>query len=169
MRDLLGSHGFKYGTAARIARGKSVEMLIEVPFDLSLCLGDEPQAGAVAEQCCTRADEEGAEVPERIEQARSCSELSEPHLAPRQVVRLRACSRQEHRSRALRASDQRLTVVKSLRSELSSMVDAHERSARTALALGKWSGRLGIRRGDRSGGLGRRKNRTQGAVKGGDA
>jgi hypothetical protein len=60
-------------------------------------------------------------------------------------------------------------VVKSLRSELSSMVDAHERSARTALALGKWSGRLGVRRGDRSGGLGRRKNRTQGAVKGGDA
>ena len=169
MRNFLGSHGFKYGTAARIARGKSVEMLIEMPFDLSLCLGDEPEAGAVTEQCCTRADEEGADIPERIEQARSCSELSEPHLAPRQVVRLRACGRQEHRSRALRASDQRLPVVKSLCGELSSMVDAHERSARAALALGEWFGRLGVRRGDRSGGLSRRKNRTQGAVKGGNA
>src|SRR5215475_4980076 len=44
MRDLFGSHGFKYGTAARITRGKSFQMLIEMPFDLSLCLGDEPQA-----------------------------------------------------------------------------------------------------------------------------
>jgi len=57
MRNLLASHGFKYGTAARIARGKSVEMLIEVSFDLSLRLGDEPQAGAVTEQSGTRADE----------------------------------------------------------------------------------------------------------------
>jgi len=66
MRDLLGSHGFKYGTAAGIARWKSVEMLIEVPFDLSLGLGDEPQARAVTEQRGTRADEEGARVPEGI-------------------------------------------------------------------------------------------------------
>ena len=49
VRDLLGSHGFKYGTAARVARRKPAEMLIQVTFDLALGLGDEPEAGAVAQ------------------------------------------------------------------------------------------------------------------------
>src|SRR5215831_2024544 len=79
MRDLFGSHGFKYGTAACIARWKSLEMLIEMPLDLSLCLGDESQAGAVAERRRSRADEKGADIPERIEEARSCSQFPEPH------------------------------------------------------------------------------------------
>jgi len=57
MRNLLGSHGFKYGTAACIARRKSIEVLIQVAFNLTLGLGDEPQAGTVAEQRGTRADE----------------------------------------------------------------------------------------------------------------
>src|SRR6516164_9797240 len=99
MRDLLGSHGFKYGTAACIARWKSLEMLIEVTFDLSLRLGDEPEAGTVAEQSGAGADEEGARVPQRIEEARPCGELPESHLAPRQVVRFGAGGRQEHRAR----------------------------------------------------------------------
>src|SRR5215469_18400816 len=47
VRDLLGSHGFKYGTAACIARRKSIEMLIQMSLDLPLGLGDEAQAGAV--------------------------------------------------------------------------------------------------------------------------
>src|SRR5215469_1850982 len=169
MRDLFGSHSFKYGTAARIARWKSLQMLIEMPFDLPLCLGDESQAGAVAERRRSRADEKGADIPERIEEARSCSQLPEPHLAPRQMVRLRTRTRQEHRSRTLRAGDERLSVVEGLRGELSGMVDTHEGSARAAVALGKWSGRLSVRRRHRSGGLGRRQNRTQGAVKRGDA
>src|SRR5215472_4258767 len=57
VRDFLGSHGFKYGTAAGISRRKSAQVLIEVPFDLSFCLRDEPQAGAVAQQSGARADE----------------------------------------------------------------------------------------------------------------
>src|SRR5215469_2384027 len=152
MRDLLGPHGFKYGTAARITRGKSVEMLIEVPFYLSLRLGDEPQAGAVAEQSGSRADEERARIPEWIEQAWTRGKLAEPHLAPRQMVRLRARRRQQHRTRALRAGDQRLAVVERLRGELSGMIDAHERSARAPVGLGKRLSGLGVRGGEGSGG-----------------
>ena len=169
MRDLLGSHGFKYGTAACIARWKSLEMLIEVTFDLPLRLGDEPQAGTVAEQSGTGADEEGARVPEGIEQARPCGELPEPHLAPRQMVRLRARGRQEHRARGFRSGDERLAVVQRLRGELPGMVDTHECGTRAPVGFGKWFCGLFVQGGDRPGGLGRRENRTQGAVKGGNA
>ena len=169
MRDLLGSHGFKYGTAACIARWKPVEMLIQVPFDLSLRLGNEPQTGTVTEESGTRSDEEGARVPERIEQARPCSELPEPHFAPREMVRLRARRRQEHRARGLRAGDERLAVVERLRGELPGVVDTHERGTRAPVSFGERFSGLLVRDGDRSGGLGRRENRTQGAVKGGNA
>jgi hypothetical protein len=169
MRDLLGSHGFKYGTAACIARWKSREMLIEVTFDLSLRLGDEPQAGTVAEQSGAGADEEGARVPQGIEQARPCGELPEPHLAPRQMVRLGAGGRQEHRARGFSAGDERLAVVERLRGEFPGVVDTHECGTPAPVGFGKRFRELFIQRGDRSGGLGRRENRAQGAVKGGNA
>src|SRR5215469_13660198 len=137
MCDLLGSHGFKYRTAAGVSCRKSVEMLIEVPFDLSFRLRDEPETGAVTEQCGTSADEEGARVPERIEQARPRRELGEPLLAPREMVRLRACRRQQHFARRIGAGDERLTVIERLRGELSGMVDAHECCARATLRFGQ--------------------------------
>jgi len=169
MRDLLGSHGFKYGTAACIARWKSLEMLIEVTFDLSLRLGDEPEAGTVAEQSGAGADEEGARVPQRIEEARPCGELPESHLAPRQVVRFGAGGRQEHRARGFRAGDERLAVVERLRSELPGVVDTHECGTRAPVGFGKRLRGRFIQVGHRPGGLGRRENRTQGAVKRGNA
>src|SRR5215468_2071903 len=84
--DLLRPHGFKYGTAAAIARRKSVQMLIEMSLDLALRLGDEPEAGAVAEQRGSCADEERARVPKRIEEARPRPELSEAAFAPGEMV-----------------------------------------------------------------------------------
>jgi len=59
-------------------------------------------------------------------------------------------------------------VVEGLRGELSGMVNAHERSTRAPVGLGKWLRGLGVHGGDGSGGPCRRENRAQGAVKGGN-
>ena len=59
-------------------------------------------------------------------------------------------------------------MVEGLRGELSGMVNAHERSTRAPVGLGKWLRGLGVHGGDGSGGPCRRENRAQGAVKGGN-
>jgi len=85
------------------------------------------------------------------------------------MVRLRARGRQQHGTRRFRVRDERLAVVERLRGELPGMVDAHERGTRAAVGFGKRFTCLFAWRGDRSGGLGRRENRAQGAVNGGNA
>jgi hypothetical protein len=49
------------------------------------------------------------------------------------------------------------------------MVDTHECGTRAPVGFGKRFHGLFVKGGDRSGGLGRRENRTQGAVEGGNA
>src|SRR5205823_14540608 len=44
MRDLLRPHGLQYRTAASVACRESAEVVIEVPLDLTLGLGQEPEA-----------------------------------------------------------------------------------------------------------------------------
>src|SRR2546430_13073434 len=68
MRDLFRPHGLKYRTAASVACRESAEVIIEVPLDLTLGLGHEPQAGAIPKQPSGGADREGSGVPERIEE-----------------------------------------------------------------------------------------------------
>ena len=144
-------------------------MLIEMPFDLSLGLGDKSEAGTVAEQCGAGTNEKGARVPEWIEQARPRGELGEAALAPGEMVGFRARRGQQHFPSRLGAGDECLPVVQRLRRELTGVIDAHERSARTTVGLGQWLNGLGVLMGDGSAGPGRRENRTQSAVKGGNA
>jgi hypothetical protein len=49
------------------------------------------------------------------------------------------------------------------------VVDTHECGTRAPVGFGKRFRELFVHRGDSSGGLGRRENRTQGAVKSGNA
>src|SRR2546430_17283630 len=84
MRDLLRPHGLKYRTAASVACRESVEVILEVPLDLTLGLGHEPQAGAIPQQRGGGADGEGSGVPERIEETRPRAELLQARLPPRE-------------------------------------------------------------------------------------
>ena len=65
-------------------------MTFEMPFDLPLGLGDEAEAGAVADKAGERADGERAGIPERIQQAGAGAELLEAGLAPGEVIGLLA-------------------------------------------------------------------------------
>ena len=68
MRDLFGSHGLQYRTAAGVSRRKSAEVPVEMSFDLALRFGYESEACAVTKQRSRRTDRERAQIPERIEQ-----------------------------------------------------------------------------------------------------
>ena len=60
-------------------------------------------------------------------------------------------------------------MIERLRGELPGVVHTHEGSTRAPVGLGKRLDARLLRSGDGSGGPGRRENRTQGAVKGGNA
>ena len=72
VRDLFRSHGLQvwHGCGRRSAASRA-EVLVEMPLDLPLGLGDEAEAGAIAGERRERADREGAGVPEGIQQARA--------------------------------------------------------------------------------------------------
>src|SRR5580704_14565265 len=116
--DLFGSHGFKYGTAAGIARREPAEVLIEVALHLTLGLDDEAETGAVTHEGGQCADGEGAGVPERVEQARPRAELPEARLAPGEMIGFRARRGQQHAARGVRAGREGLAVIQRLRGEL---------------------------------------------------
>src|SRR5579863_10770132 len=142
-------------------------MIIEMTFDLSFGLDDEAEASPVTQECRGGAESEGAGVPQRVQQARLRPELPETRLAPGEMIGLRARGCQKQLACGLRAGDKSLAVVEGLCGELAGVVDAHERSARTSLAVGKWArGRGGLWGG--SAGVGRRKNCAQSPIESGD-
>src|ERR1700681_1870614 len=133
MRDLFRPHGLKYRTAASVACRESAEVIIEVPLDLTLGLGYEPQAGAIAHQRGGRADGEGSGVPERIEETRPGGELFQARLTPREVIGFRARRGHQHVARRRGTGDEGLAVIERLRGQLTGVADAHERRAGTPL------------------------------------
>src|SRR5688500_20119770 len=86
MADLVRLHLLDDGAAARIVRRQSFEMGRQVALDLPLGFRHEPEARPVAEQPCQCADDDGARVPERVQEARPRAQLVEPVPAPGQVV-----------------------------------------------------------------------------------
>ena len=143
-------------------------MIIEVPLDLTLGLGHEPQTGAIAHQRGGRADGEGSGVPERIEETRPGGELLQARLAPREVIGFGARRGHQHVARRGGAGDESLTVIQRLRGQLTGVVDAHERRAGTPFRSRQGVERLVRTARDGPGCPGRRKDGSQSTVKGGD-
>ncbi len=102
VRDLIGSHRLKYGTAARIARPAVAPDAREMALDLALGLGHEAETDAIAQQRRGRADRKRAGIPERVQQARARAELAQARLAPGQMVGS-SCAAARSRTRACAA------------------------------------------------------------------
>src|SRR5262245_38636826 len=67
MRDFVSAHCLHHRPSAQIVRGQPGEVLIQMPFNLTLGLDDEAEASAVAECGGERTDSERTPVPERVE------------------------------------------------------------------------------------------------------
>ena len=67
MLDLIMRHLLQDRAAAPVLRRQALEMVAQVRLDLPLGLGDESQAGSIAQDPCHRADEERTRIPEGIQ------------------------------------------------------------------------------------------------------
>src|SRR5690606_27585367 len=121
--DFVGGHALEHGRALPVGARQTLEMIVEMRFDLALGLGDEAQAHAIAGETGSETDADAAQVPERVEQARAAAELFEPCVAPREMIALLGSRVRELRAHLRRARYERLSVVKPLRRELAGAVD----------------------------------------------
>ena len=83
---LLGFHVLDDAAAAQVRGRQPVQMAGQVALDLRFGLGHEAQADGVAEHGRGGAQPEGAQVPERIEQAGPRSEFAQAGLAPGKMI-----------------------------------------------------------------------------------
>src|SRR4051812_18618777 len=86
MADFVVAHGLDDRATTLITGWQPIEMCLEVPLDLALGFRDEAETGLVTEQCGDGSDAERSGIPQRVQDARSGTELSEPRLAPGEVV-----------------------------------------------------------------------------------
>ncbi len=172
MTSFVVAHGLDDGAAALIIGRQSIEMALQMTFHLSLGLGYEPQAGAVAEQRGERADAKGAGIPERIEHAGAGPQLLEPGLAPGEMIGFLAGGVKHEISDIRVPREQGLRMVERLGGHLAGVVDPHEGGRLSPVVCRQGGiGFLGFPAG--TGGSGRghgaasgrgREQRAQGAV-----
>src|SRR5450755_380026 len=98
-------------------------MVDEVPFDLALGLDDEAKAGGIAHPPGHEADAEGAEIPDRIEQARTRAQFAQALRGPGQMVGLVGGSAYELAPQVRVRRGKRLRTVERLGTNLADVVD----------------------------------------------
>src|SRR5881394_1341117 len=133
MPDLVVAHRLDDGPAALIIDRQSLEMTLQMPFDLALRFRHESKACRVSEDRGRRANAERSGIPERVQYARPGAQLFQSSLAPGEVIGLFP-SGVEHEFPHFRPSrEQRLSMVESLCGHLAGMVDPHESSGLAAV------------------------------------
>ena len=105
---------------------QAFQVAFEVMFDLALGFDDEAQAQAVTQPTRGQSDQEGAAVPERVEQAGAVAQFGQALLRPREVVDLLACRLRHLRLQFDVVGGQRLRLVQRLRTDLADVVHAHQ-------------------------------------------
>lgn len=126
MYRLLVAHLRNDCPTARVVIGQTVEVRIEVLANLAFGLGDEAKTPFVAEHTACRTDSKRPCVPYRAEFARRLTEFLETLLAPSQVIEfLVSCVLHLRLDRRI-ARDRRMALVKALRRDFASVIDAHE-------------------------------------------
>jgi hypothetical protein len=71
---------------ASVRLRQAMQMSFEMLDHLSLGLGDEAEAGAIARQSRERADRKRSRIPQRVEQAGATAQLLDPARAPGEMV-----------------------------------------------------------------------------------
>src|SRR6056297_476255 len=122
-------------SAALVRRRQPAEVLLEMTDDLRLGLRDEAEAPAVSGQPGASAEDEGARVPQRPEPARMIPKLSEALLAPGKMIEFLYRGLFHGAPHRVQPGSQRLSLVETLRHDLSRVVDAHQCGGMAALAL----------------------------------
>ena len=66
MHDFIVAHLRQDGSTALVRSGESLQMIIEMSLDLTLCFGDEAEAGAVTDEAGHHTHGQRTGVPERV-------------------------------------------------------------------------------------------------------
>ncbi len=124
---LFRFHFFEDRAAHEIRFGQACEMVIEVCFDLVLCLGEVTQACCAAEAAGQDAAQEGTDIPDGIEPAGSATEFRQSLRAPGQVPPLFFGGFKEgRRESGISGCGQGLPAVEGLRGHFTGMIDPEE-------------------------------------------
>jgi hypothetical protein len=161
-------HALHDGTGGVVAGGQSLQMAVQVLFDLPFGLGHEAQADARTQPARKQPDAEGACIPKRVEQTGAVAQFLQSASRPGQVVGFLACRPLELALQSSIVRGQRLGVVQRLGAYLADMVDAHQRGRQPALLGCEFRGIAIRRRGAtarRDIGSGQRAQRVVGAGK----
>jgi len=167
MASLVVAHGLDDGATAQVTTWQTIQVALQVTFDLSLRFGHETEAGLVSQQRGERADAEGTGIPKGLQQTGSTAQFLQPRLAPCEVIGLFARGVQHELPYFRVPGEHGLSVIEGLGGYLAGVVDAHQRRGFAPV----FAGQVGIGllslpcRGRRAGGRGTagRRGRQQGA------
>jgi len=130
VRDLFRPHGLKYRTAASVACRQSTEVIIEVPFDLTLGLGTNPRlARSPSSAAAAPMAKDPAYQSGLSRLGRAASSFSASHTT--RDDRIRSAPRPSACRASRRSGRRRPDRDRAPGSELAGVVDAHEGRAGT--------------------------------------
>jgi hypothetical protein len=132
--------------------GGGQPLLVDCQMGLHLTFGvhHETHARGVTQPPSRQADGEGPGVPHRVQQAGPVAQVAQARLRPRQVVGLLARRLQHLLPHPRAASREGLRLVQGLGTDLTDMVDAHQRAGKTAVGLTQRRRPWGIGGGQRA-------------------
>ena len=126
MADLVMLHPFEDCAAAHVTGTQPFQMSTQVRFDLRFGLCNEPKTRPVAQSTSRNTDDEGSQVPERVEHTGARTQFAQPRFAPSQMIRFFSGRLLHGSFDGFVARREGLTLIKRLCSNLAGMVDPHQ-------------------------------------------